>query len=59
MELELEKVGYDEMKKIYVDTETLRIFEELLGINKCCYDWWELSQGMKNIAVGLKLLKRL
>lgn len=56
MNLELEKCNYEQMKKVPMDKETLKIFEELIGIDKCCYDWWELSQGLKNIAVGLKLL---
>ena len=57
MNLELEKVGYDKMEKIAMDEETLKIFEELIGIDKCCYDWWELSQGLKDIAIGLYLLR--
>ena len=59
MDLNLEKAPYDQMKRISVDAETLKLFEELLGIDKCCYDWWELSQGMKNIAIGLTLLRKL
>jgi len=58
MELALQKIGYDGMKKIPVDAETLKILEELIGIDKCCYDWWELSQGIKDIAIGLYLLRK-
>jgi len=57
MDLKLEQIGYDKMKKVAIDNETLSVLEELIGINNCCYDWWELSQGIKNIAMGLKLLK--
>lgn len=44
--------------KINIDKETLEILEKLIGIDKCCYDWWELSQGIKDIAVGLYLLRK-
>lgn len=57
MDLKLEKVNFEDMKTIRVDKETLKIFEYLIGINTCCYDWWELSQGMKDIAIGLYLLR--
>ena len=57
MELKLEKINYEDMKVIRVDEETLRVLEYLIGINTCCYDWWELSQGVKDIVVGLYLLR--
>ena len=57
MELKLEKINYEDMKVIRVDEETLRVLEYLIGIDKCCYDWWELSQGIKDIAIGLYLLR--
>ena len=57
MDLKLEKIDYKEMETIRVDKETLRTLERLIGIDKCCYDWWELSQGIKNIAIGLYLLR--
>lgn len=57
MELKLEKINYDDMETIRVDKETLEKLEELIGIDKCCYDWWELSQGIKDITIGLYLLR--
>ena len=57
MDTKLEKVSHEQMKKILVDTETLRLLEKLIGIDGCCYDWWELSQGIKDLAVGLTLIK--
>lgn len=57
MDLKLEKVNYEDMENIKVDKETLKVLEELIGIDKCCYDWWELSQGVKDIAIGLYLLR--
>jgi hypothetical protein len=57
MDFKLEKIKYEDMETIKVDKETLSLLEELLGIDKCCYDWWELSQGMKDIAIGLYLLR--
>lgn len=45
------------METIRVDKETLEKLEELIGIDKCCYDWWELSQGIKDITIGLYLLR--
>jgi len=58
MNLDLEKVPYEKMNTVKVDNETLKLLEELTGCSGCCYDWWELSQGVKNIAVGLTLLKK-
>ena len=57
MKLSLDNVSHEEMETIKVDEETLNILETLIGIDKCCYDWWELSQGIKDIAIGLYLLR--
>lgn len=57
MDLKLEKINYEDMETIEVDKETLEILEYLIGIDKCCYSWWELSQGIKDIAIGLYLLR--
>lgn len=59
MNLELEKIPFNEMKTIKVDPETLSILEKLTGLNDRHYDWWDLAQGIKNLAIGLKLLKNV
>jgi hypothetical protein len=58
MDTALEKVNIDKMNKIIVDNETLHLLEELTGVAGSCYDWWELSQGMKDIVIGLYLLRK-
>lgn len=57
MNLALEKINCEDMETIRVDKETLKTLEHLIGIDTCCYDWWELSQGIKDIAIGLYLLR--
>lgn len=58
MNTELENIPMEDMRIIRVDNETLRILEELCGMRDSFYDWWELSQGIKYIAIGLKCMNQ-
>ena len=59
MDTNLEKINYEDMRTIKVDKLTCKLLEELIGIDKCCYDWWEMSQGVKDLVIGLKLLSKI
>ena len=57
MNASLQPCDYATASKITVDAETLQMLRELTGLDRGCYDWWEMSQGVKNIVMALYLLK--
>jgi len=57
MNRELEKIGYDEMKTIKVDEQTIIMLRGITGLQNCAYDWWEMSQAIKDIVIELYMNK--
>ena len=57
MNTSLQPCDYATASKITVDSETMQMLRELTGLDQCCYDWLEMSQGVKNLVLALYLLK--
>lgn len=58
MNTSLQPCDYATASKITVDSETMQMLRELTGLDRCCYDWWEMSQAVKDIVMGVYLLNR-